>query len=277
MNSNKTLLVFTTANQIKYTTKCYESFAYHKPDYIDILVVDDASNDGTQEYVRQQNIRIIDKEKPLGLTDSWNQAYGVFKRENYKNLILSNNDLLIPPGAVESVIDGLNEYAVVGALSSKKGVHHQPLQAVDHYFDIQDYNPDDPNLYLKISEHIRSLPKPKNYEELSHLNGFFFGFTRDVIKYEIEGELLFDPQYINVRNEDYLCNTVKEKKAVSLNSFIYHFKGVSFKDFHLDGGYRLERNLTWSEAQQLRKGGWRLKFYKIIRDIRHAFKIGPGS
>lgn len=277
MNSKNTLLVFTTANQLEYTTKCYDSFIYHKPESIDVLIVDDASNDGTVEYARKQGIRLIDKPKPLGLTDSWNKAYQVFKSEGYKNLILANNDLLIPPGAVESVIQGLDDFAIVGALSSKKGVHHQPLQAVDHYFDLNDLNPDDPNTYLEISKHVRNIEKEKDYAELSHLNGFFFGFNRDVIKYELEGEKLFDPKYVNVRNEDYLCQIVKEKKAVSLNSFIYHFKGVSFKDFHLSGGYRLERNLTWSEAQNLRTGGWKLKIYKIYRSIRHLFKIGTGS
>lgn len=277
MNDHKTLLVFTTANQLEYTKKCYESFAYHKPPSVDVLIVDDASNDGTVAYADKESIRIITKPKPLGLTDSWNKAYQVFKKEGYKNLILSNNDLLIPPGAVESVLEGLDQYAIVGALSSKKGVHHQPLQAVDHYFDIGDLDPDDPNNYLKISEIVKSASKASKFIELTHLNGFFFGFNREVIKYEIEGEQLFDPKYINVRNEDYLCNTVKEKKAVCIDSFIYHFKGVSFKDFFLESGYRLERNLTWAEAQKLKTGGLKLRLYRILRNIRHALKIGPGS
>lgn len=53
---NKTLLAITTANQLWCTRLCIQSLEYIRND-IDIVIFDDASNDGTVKFCKQKNIK----------------------------------------------------------------------------------------------------------------------------------------------------------------------------------------------------------------------------
>lgn len=60
--------------------------------------------DYTAEYLSSSGIYVLKQPAPLGLSDLWNRIVKfAFRDNNYKHLILSNNDVLIPPGAVGGV------------------------------------------------------------------------------------------------------------------------------------------------------------------------------
>jgi GT2 family glycosyltransferase len=266
----KTLLAITTANQLYYTKLCFDSLKKCDLRDVEVMIFDDASKDGTIEFCKKENIKIFEKDRPLGLTNSWNLAYSYFKEKGYQNLIIANNDVLIPPDSLNYLIDGLSEFSIVGPMSTRKGVFHQPLQSFDEYYQV-DFDFTLPENYLKTQNVIEENKKGSGFIELPFVNGFFFAINRNVIHYEYSPTELFDPNNINIANEDELCNKVKEPKAVCIHSFIFHFKGVSFKDFTLPDGYLLERNLTWEDAERLNQNKFEFQYYRLKRKLKKLF------
>lgn len=68
-------------------------------------MVDDASEDETVAELRKIEIEVITKNKPQGVTDSWNIAYKKFVEGKFDILFLANNDKLAPKGSLEPLIE----------------------------------------------------------------------------------------------------------------------------------------------------------------------------
>ena len=64
-------------------------------------------------------------------------------------------------------------------------------------------------------------------------SGFCFSLKRGIINYEREDGLLFNPELLNYKNEDDFNWSIlipnNEYPMLCKTSYIYHFKGVSFK------------------------------------------------
>lgn len=267
---DKTLLAFTTANQLQYNVKGIESIIRNKPDNIDLIVFDDASNDGTVEWCQENNISIVTKEKALGLTHSWNLAYQIFKKEGYKNIIFANSDIIVPKGALEMLLKQNEKYIIVSPLSTLKGVGHQPLQDVRKYYDLK-YDEYDHFNTQKIQDFINTNLNVEPIKEIDYINGYFFSVNRDIIKYEYSEKELFNPKTINVGNEDDLCYRVNQPIAIVLNSYIFHFKGISMEVTNMDNQpYELNiyRDLNWQEAENLKKSRFKKMWFKINHRVK---------
>ena len=266
----KVLFAITTANQIEYTIKIFDSLTKCKLDNIDVVVFDDASNDGTVKWCEDKDIQVVSKKEPKGLTHSWNLAYKKFKKENYTHLILSNNDLVIPENAIANILKLNEKYAIVGPLSTEKGVGHQPLQNIKNYYDFEWDEYDFKNT-KKIQDYITENNSEKTNLQVSYINGFFFSLSRKIIDYELPDGNIFDSTNINVGNESELCDRVKDNIAITLEAYIFHFKGISFKDINFDQQHfthNIYRDLNWREAEKLKKSFFKRLLYKI----KHRYK-----
>lgn len=264
-NSSKTLLAFTTANQLSYNIKGIKSILTNKPDYVDLVVFDDSSNDGTVEWCRDNYITIITKVTAKGLTHSWNLAYQLFKEENYKHLIFSNSDIIVPKYALEHLLSQNENFIIVSPLSTKKGVGHQPLQDIKAYHQFEEDEYDYLNTQL-IQDKIKQNKTTELAKEVDYVNGFFFAVNRDIINYEYSKTELFNPKNHNVGNEDELCKKVTQPIAIVTNSYIFHFKGVSIEVTNMDNqNYDLNiyRNLNWQDAEKLKNSIFQKLWFKI--------------
>ncbi|MCO6500005.1 MAG: glycosyltransferase [Vicingus serpentipes] len=264
-NGERALLAFTTANQLEYNIKGINSIMANKPDYIDVVIYDDASNDGTVDWCKDNDIPIVTKEKAKGLTHSWNLAYQKFKKDGYKYLMFSNSDIVVPKDALEAVIELNKKYIIVSPLSTRKGVGHQPQQDIRNYynpsFDEYDFTNTD-----KIQEFINEHKLDPDYKKVDYINGFFFSVNRDIIQYEYSEHELFHPGNHNVGNEHELCERVTEPIAIVLNAYIFHFKGISLEVTNLDNQsyeYNIYRDLNWQQAEKIKSSAWRKLWFKI--------------
>jgi len=264
-NSGRTLLAFTTANQLEYNIKGIKSILTNKPEYVDLIVFDDASNDGTVEWCRDNNLTIVTKITAKGLTHSWNLAYQLFKEEGYKHLIFSNSDIIVPKRALEHLLSQNEKFIIVSPLSTKKGVGHQPLQDVKtyHQFNEDEYNYENTQI---IQDRIHQSHSTDVAREINYINGFFFAVNREIINYEYSKTELFNPKNHNVGNEDELCKKVTQPIAIVTNSYVFHFKGVSIEVTNMDNqNYDLNiyRNLNWQDADKLKNSLLRKLWFKI--------------
>ena len=71
-------MVISTCNEVAYTLKLLSTLERSK-DVFDVLIVDDASDDGTVDVLRKRGYAVIAKDAATGLTDSWNIGYRWFK------------------------------------------------------------------------------------------------------------------------------------------------------------------------------------------------------
>lgn len=80
----KTSIVILTHNQLEYTKLCIESIRkYTKKNSYEMIVVDNASIDGTQEWLRQQeDILSIFNDVNLGFPKGCNQGIEVSSGDN---------------------------------------------------------------------------------------------------------------------------------------------------------------------------------------------------
>jgi glycosyltransferase involved in cell wall biosynthesis len=239
---NKILLVVTTYNQSTYTKLFFESLKKVDENF-DVLVVDDYSSDDTVELCNEYGYEVITKNEPKGLTHSWNLGYQRFKNSKYDYVIIANNDILIPNGAISELVDSFKmwPYSLIVPLSTKNGAgHNWQFQSVDSYYEGLSPTCDDPNNYQLIQDNILNIKeetkKANNLYILDTIrmkmfNGFFFMMNRKVINYESSDGVLFDTNYNMTKNEDIFnwSNLIPNNDfpAICKTSFIFHYKGVS--------------------------------------------------
>ena len=94
-------LVIPLYNQLEYTRQCLESIRRHTTVPYELILVDNASSDGTREYLRTQQATVIANETNLGCAKAWNQGV----RASQGDLVgILNNDILVTDGWLEGLI-----------------------------------------------------------------------------------------------------------------------------------------------------------------------------
>ncbi|MGR9632912.1 glycosyltransferase [Bacillus cereus] len=89
-----TSIIILTHNQLKYTKECIESIRkYTDQQEYELIVVDNASNDGTVQWLQQQqDILMIENAENMGFPKGCNQGIRKAKGEN---ILLLNNDVVV--------------------------------------------------------------------------------------------------------------------------------------------------------------------------------------
>jgi len=100
-------ITFATLNCLDYTKKCVESLIKAGVDASRIVAVDNASTDGTPEYLRQLGIgETILNRQNLSCGAAWNQ--GILARQSEWTIVM-NNDIVVPPDFAERLIAFAND------------------------------------------------------------------------------------------------------------------------------------------------------------------------
>ena len=95
-------LVIPVYNQLLHTMQCLESIL-RLPDKVgEIIVVDNASTDGTPEYLKAiDGVTVIRNETNLGCAKAWNQGVQASKGDVIGIL---TNDIVVPPGWLPALL-----------------------------------------------------------------------------------------------------------------------------------------------------------------------------
>jgi len=269
MVDGKLLLVVTTYNQLKYTKICIRTIKNtHKLEHenidIDLVAFDDCSTDETVNWLKENDVSVITKEKAAGLTDSWNNAYKYFKEhEEYKYLIIANNDIIIPKGAINELVDVMENwpFSTVVPLSTKYGAGHngdnQGVEKIYQNTDIMFVN--NPNNCQAVQDKLLAIKTEMNRVNNGYMldpvrrkmfNGFFFLMNRNVINYEYDNGTIFDDTKPLYKAEDEFnwMKLIPNNDFVALcqTAFVFHFKGVSTVNF----GEKYNTNKTFEKRRQ---------------------------
>jgi GT2 family glycosyltransferase len=120
-NESDTLLsiVVVTWNGKKYALECLESLRLVSPKLsAEIIVVDNDSNDGTPEAIRQEfpNVTLIENEANLGFAKANNIGVALSRG---KYVCLINSDVVIPSGCLEKMVEFMESHPEIGVLGPK--------------------------------------------------------------------------------------------------------------------------------------------------------------
>lgn len=187
-----------------------------------IIVVDNASDDGVREWIREQDdIILLENERNLGFAPACNQAVKTLRElgGEQEDIFLLNNDTRLAPNSLFWLRMGLyggRWTGAVGSLSNYAGNEQQ----LDIEFTL-------PREYLDYGAGL-NVPCENPYEERVRLSGFAM-LVRGSVWDETGGmDEAFAPGYFE--DDDLSMKILKAGYRLFLchNSFIYHVGSQSF-------------------------------------------------
>ena len=230
-NKMDAAIVIPVFNQLHYTRQCLDSLnACGYPDSM-IVVVNNASTDGTKEFLDgRPALHVIHNDTNRACAAAWNQGYRLLGREWTMFL---NNDVLVTEGWLESLIDF--------AKRENLGMACPAMCENELNYNLSEY----------ASEFVAKM---KRVKRIGGAHGVAFVVRRNVIE-TVGG---FDENFRKGGNEDedffMRVRMGGFKYAVTGSSFIHHFGSITQKHLQASG-------LNWrDETVDYFRQKWRLNW-----------------
>lgn len=213
-----TSIIILTHNQLEHTQRCIQSIRlYTTLGSYEIIVVDNASADGTIDWLKQQaDITNIFNEENVGFPKGCNQG---ISRAKGDVIVLLNNDTIVTPRWLEKQLDALYSSEEIGAVG--------PVTNSASYYQAIPVN------YKSVDElfafSARYNEQPPRWEQRLKLVFFCVAIKRTAL----DAAGLLDEQFTpgNYEDDDFSLRLVQKgyKLLLCRNVFIHHFGSASFK------------------------------------------------
>lgn len=216
----KASFVILSYNLLEYTKVCVESIRAKTPESSrEIVVVDNASEDGSVEWLRaQKDVVLVENKENSGFPKGCNIGIEASDKEN--DIFLLNNDTYMTENALFWLRMGLYENAEVGTtgcVSNYCGNHQRVTENISDVDELIRYG------------FTNNIPMEFPYEGKLFLIGFALLIKREVIN----KVGLLDERYTpgNYEDNDYGLRVIKAgyKNILCRNSFIVHFGSKTFR------------------------------------------------
>ena len=138
-------LVIPVYNQLDYTKRCLESIARCTDQPYELIIVDNASADGTQDFLRDVKATVITNPRNLGCAKAWNQGV----RASHGDVVgILNNDIVVTNGWIEGLVKFMEQkgHGIVSP-AAREGPLNYDLDAYACEFTQSCKNATRPELY----------------------------------------------------------------------------------------------------------------------------------
>lgn len=212
-------IIIPTYNQCDYVLKCIASIEKHTPAPYEIIVVDNASKDGTAQALLRIGgvVRVAALDVNRGFAGGVN--YGLMMARG-RHIVVLNNDTLVTPGWLDNMMACLESDPKIGVVGPVTNYIGGDQQIEVPYREVAD-------MWSFASQHNR--PDAKKHRLTDRLVGFCWLFTREL--WERVGYL--DEGYAvgNFEDDDWIIRVklAGYELAVAGDAFIHHFGSVSMK------------------------------------------------
>jgi GT2 family glycosyltransferase len=236
----RTSIIIPCFNNLHYTIQCITAVRNHTKNF-ELILVDDLSTDGTRDYLINQsvtfeNTRTLLHDQNLGFPNSINTG---IKDATGEYVVLLNNDAIVTPGWLESMLNCFNDSAkffkgintgMVGPVSNYAG-GEQGIQHDKYSLDQLDSS---------------CIDHRKQYKDMMTITGFLSGFCV-VIKREVIDKVgFFDTRFKHGFWEDndfcLRAQLAGYNLIIDQSTFIHHFGSASFKLLQIDPNKLLRSN-----------------------------------
>lgn len=214
-----TSIIIPTYNQLAYLKSCIESIVDHTDLPYEIIVVDNASTDGTADYLHslsgQVRYRLLDSNR--GFAGATNMGLMMAKGQS---LLLLNNDTIVTDHWLENMLTCLNSDPLIGMVGPVTNYISGSQQIEVPYGNVEE-----------MHEFARDFNRSDStkWHVTDRLTGFCLLFRRELLErtgYLDEGYAIGnfedDDYNVRVRLQGYLL-------VVARDTFIHHFGSVSIK------------------------------------------------
>lgn len=226
-------IVIPCHGNLAYTKLCFESIARHTPEPHEIIVVDNASADGTGEWCREQGARVVRSAVNLGFAGGVNLGLATARGDV---AVLLNNDTLVTPGWLAGLLGALERNPGAGISAPRS-----------NWVSGEQILPDPP--YARVpSEELdrfgaqRAREHAGRSREATGLCGLCMAIRREVLE-SIGG---FDTRFEigNFEDDDY---SLRARLAgfglwIADDSYIHHFGHKTFELIDEDYGDLMRTN-----------------------------------
>ncbi len=119
MNKPELSIVIVNFNSKEYIRQCLEAvFRDPKSDQWQLIVIDNASVDGSQEFIREQfpSVHLVESKENMGFPSANNLG---FKRAEADYIFMLNPDAIISKGSITVLLDYIRSHKKVGLCAPK--------------------------------------------------------------------------------------------------------------------------------------------------------------
>ena len=230
-----TSIIVLSYNTLYYTRKTIESIVLHTSEPYEIIIVDNASTDGSVKYLnfiqsKYDNIKAVFNDKNIGFSAANNQAA---KYAKGKYLMVLNSDVIVPRGWLSNLINSLNSDSKIGAVGTLSN-SISGRQQIDTTYSNEDEFIEFAKTIMKKNKG-RVLPRRR-------LAGFAILIEKKLYD-EIEG---FDESYKlgNFEDDDFSLKITNKGYSLMVDEslIIHHYGSQSFKLNNIDYSESLKQN-----------------------------------
>lgn len=229
-----------TYGKYDYARIAVASFLAHTPDAV-VVVVDDGHPNFYKFWDDHRVVVAHAFKEQRGLTRSWNFGLQASRKIGAKYTICGNDDVVFTPGwwrgptaLLENDIIGL-----VGPLTNAPGLNSTEQNIWDH---VENYTASDkPEAMAKAAEMLTNRYKVGDCMPTRIVNGFLM-VSRTARwwegRYDVEHVFNPNPRFALIQNEDEIQARFRARgwrSAVSLTSFVFHYRSVTRGDKHKHG------------------------------------------
>ncbi len=232
LNIPKTAIIIVSYNNKEMMQSCIESIrANNDPDTYQIIVVDNASEDGVAEWLaKQTDIILIANNENKGFPYACNQ--GIAEADKDADIFLLNNDTIVTENALHWLRMGLYSDENIGAVGSVSNNVVNYQQVSERFATLEEW--------MDFAKH-NNVEMEYPYEKKGWLVGFAMLIKRVAVNtiLEVEGKENDDiPEVLDCRfspgnyeDNDLSIRLLKNgyKLLLCKNSFIFHYGGKSFR------------------------------------------------
>lgn len=236
-------IIFPTLNQYPSTKKCLASIAKlnYPKNKIEVIVVDNASTDGTPEKLKKLKIKSVKNKKNLGFAKAVNQGA---KKAKGQYLFITNNDVILTPDCLKILLAAFLESKKIG-LVGPKAIHSSSQKLAIAPFKANPW----------LGYHSYDQKNPDLKKEVNYLSGCGL-FTSSAIFKKMKG---FDPNYFFYFEDlDFCLRLMKAgyKIIYEPRALIYHDYAQTalrqkpekiFFQGYLSRFYCLFKNASWPQ------------------------------
>lgn len=260
-----TSIIILTHNNLAYTKLCIKSIReYTKIGTFELIIIDNASTDGTVEWLKQQNdIKYILNEKNNGFAGGCNQG---IKMAVGTEILLLNNDTIVVPGWLENLRHALYSSPRVGAVGPVTN-NAANLQNINVPYKNNDWTE-----IIDFGSKYNRINSNKGWQKKIRLIGFCMLIKMTAVK----KVGLLDERFFpgNFEDDDYSLRLIQAGYDLLQcnDTFIHHFGGTSFKK------YKQKYTDILSTNQRKFSAKWGIKFLHSSENLAEyqKLKIFPG-
>ncbi len=214
-------IIVTTYNQLPYTKMCLESIAAFVPAGYELVVVDNASADGTREYLKglaaaDPGMKVIFNRRNRGFPAAANQGLRAASKDV---LVLLNNDMVVSRNWMENLLNCLAEAGagMVGPMCNFiSGAQRIPTT----YKDMGE---------MHAFAEAFNRPDPSKWRRATRLGGGSLAISRKLV----EAVGYFDERFTpgNYEDDDYSLRAVAAgfKLFIAGDTFVHHFGNTTLR------------------------------------------------